>query len=268
MTRPPVFVGVTTLPSRIGRLRPTIDSLLAQTLRPDRIFVSVPLRSVREGRGYVLPEWLASPPRGVQLVRCEQDYGPATKLLGCLPHITTDACLIVVDDDMVYKPFLVDHLSRAQLAQRDASFSFFVHRIGRIPCGQGADGFAFWTPNLVGIGAFAAVALESPHLFVHDDYWISVFLQSRGVSVLGLQHTLADGQFVWERTHADDQLSQLAGDLRRSKVTREGTRFLFTRAILAPRWRLACLLAYVELVLRSLWLRVASGIRGRRRPNR
>ena len=42
MSRAPVFVGLTTLPSRIGRLKPTIDSLLRQTLPPDRIFLSVP----------------------------------------------------------------------------------------------------------------------------------------------------------------------------------------------------------------------------------
>ncbi len=81
-----MFVGVTTLPSRIGRLRPTVDSLLGQTVPPDRIFVCVPERSVREESAYELPGWLKEPPSGVQLVRCDDD-GPATKLLGCLPHI-------------------------------------------------------------------------------------------------------------------------------------------------------------------------------------
>ena len=76
MERAPVYVGMTTLPSRIGRLRPTIDSLRAQSLVPDRIFVSVPLRSTREGREYDVPPWLAAPPTGVELVRCATDYGP------------------------------------------------------------------------------------------------------------------------------------------------------------------------------------------------
>lgn len=122
----------TTLPSRIGRLRPTVDSLLAQTVPPDRIFVCVPRRSVREDCAYELPGWLKEPPPGLQLVRCERDDGPATKLLGSLPHIPAEACLIVVDDDMVYRPFLVERLAKAQLARRDASFSFHVERVGRL----------------------------------------------------------------------------------------------------------------------------------------
>ena len=241
-----MFVGVTTLPSRIGKLEPTVESLLGQTLRPDRIFVSVPRRSRREGGEYTLPGWLQRPPAGVQLVRCEQDYGPATKLLGCLPHLPPEACLIVVDDDMVYKPFLVERLYRAQLARPDASFSFFVERIGRLRCGQGADGFSFWTPNLAGIAEFAAVALRSRHLFVADDLWISLFLQNRRVCIDSLGHTLADGELVWERTHAENQLSDLGGDLARSNTFREGMRFLLGTDLVGPRLRLMYWLGAVE----------------------
>jgi hypothetical protein len=264
MGRAAVFVSVTTLPSRIGRLRPTLDSLRAQTLPPDRILVCLPPRSVREGAAYALPPWLDPPPPGVEVVRSEQDHGPGTKLLGCLPRVPPDACLIVVDDDMVYKPFLVERLYRAQLARRDAPFSFCVWRIGRFRCGQGADGFSFWTPNLDGIEAFAAAALKSRDLFLVDDYWISVFLRSRGIPVLSLEHTLGEGELVWAPSHADTQLSRLGGALRRSAVLRKGTWFLVTRGVLAPRWRLACLLTYVEGGLRSLWLRMP-GLAARRR---
>jgi hypothetical protein len=241
-----VFVGLTTLPSRIGKLRPTVESLLAQTLVPDRIFVCVPFRSSREGCDYVLPAWLQTPPPGVQVVRSALDYGPGTKLLGCLPHIPVDACLIVVDDDMVYKPFLVERLYRAQLSRLEASFSFFVETIGRLRCGQGADGFSFWTPNLVGIDAFAAAALRSRHLFVADDLWISLFLQDRRVAIESLQHTLDDGEFVWERTHAENQLSDLAGDLERSNTFRHGPRFLLRTGLVGRRLRLRYWLSVIE----------------------
>ena len=252
MERAPVYVGVTTLPSRIGRLRPTIDSLRAQSLAPDRIFVSVPLRSIREGREYDVPPWLAAPPAGVELVRCATDYGPGTKLLGCLPRIVADACLILVDDDMVYRPFLVERLAHAQLARKDAAFSFHVFRVGRFDCGQAADGFSVWTPALRGIDAFAARVLESRHLFIEDDYWRSVFLQSRGVPVLSLAPTLPPGALVWARTHADGQLSDLTGDLRRSKRLREGTRFLALRGSLPARSRVRCGLSYLEWTLHAL----------------
>lgn len=257
MAQAPVLVGVTTLPSRIDRLRPTVESLRAQTRPPDRILVCVPARSVREGCAYALPGWLATTP-GVEVIRCETDWGPATKLLGCLSPVGADACLIVVDDDMVYAPFLVERLAEAQLHRRDASFSFHVFRFGRFRCGQGADGFSFWTPNLAGIEAFAAGALSSRHLFVVDDYWVSVFLRARGIPVRSLESTLAPGDLVWTRTHEDQQLSRLAGDLRRGRALREGTRFLIGRRLLSPRWRLACALTYAESLLRAAGRRVAA----------
>jgi hypothetical protein len=255
-----VFVGLTTLPSRIGKLEPTIRSLLAQTLPPDRIFVCLPLTSIRERCGYSLPPWLSWLPPRVQLVRCTQDYGPGTKLLGCLPQVPTDACLIVVDDDMVYKPFLVERLYRAQVDRRDTSFSFFVERIGRLRCGQGADGFSFWTPNLAGIEAFAAVALESRHLFVADDLWISMFLQNTGVRIASLQHTLAANELVWERSHADGQLSDAIGDLGRRNVFREGTRYLVSTGLVGTRLRLLVWATMIERGTARLARGVASAL--------
>ena len=254
----PVFVGVTTLPSRIGKLEPTLASLRAQTLPPDRIFVCIPHRSVREQCEYEIPSWLAPPPAGVQLVRTERDYGPATKLLGCLPHIHDDACLITVDDDMAYKPFLVERLYQAQMERTDASFSFFVERIGRLRCGQAADGFSHWTPNLAGIEEFAETALRSRHLFVADDWWISLFLQDRGVAVEGLQDTLARGELVCEPTHAENQLRDLGGDLRRPNTFRQGRRFMLRTNLVGRRLRLACRVSVLEHAARRTALRAAN----------
>jgi len=269
MERAPVYVGVTTLPSRIERLKPTIESLRAQSLVPDRIFVSVPLRSVREDREYRIPPWLAAPPPGMELVRCAVDYGPGTKLLGCLPRIAAAAaCLILVDDDMVYEPFLVERLAEAQLARKDAAFSFHVFRVGRFDCGQAADGFSVWTPTLGGIDVFAARVLRSRHLFLEDDYWRSVFLQSRGISVVSLASTLPRGASVWTRTHADGQLSALTGDLRRAKRLREGTRFLLVRGSLPARCRLRCAVTYAEWALQSLRYRLRRRTPGSIRSDR
>jgi hypothetical protein len=255
---------VTTLPSRIGRLWPTIDSLLAQTRPPDAILVNVPRRSVREQREYAVPAWLAAPPATVTLVRCETDHGPGTKLLGGLPHLPPEGCLIVVDDDMLYEPFMVERLAEAQLRRRDASFSFHVYRYGRFRCGQGADGFSFWIPNLTGIETFATAALASPHAFVIDDYWISVFLRIRGIKVLSLEHTLPAGRLVWTRSHADHQLGQLCGNLRRSRVMSETTRFLMGLPLLPLRWRLACALTRGEVFVQRVRRGLASRLRAAR----
>ena len=97
------------------------------------------------------------------------------------------------------------------------------------------------------------------HLFVADDYWISIFLRTKGIPVISLGPTLRPGDLVWTRTHEDHQLSRLEGDLRRGRALREGTRFLIGRRLLSPRWRLACALTYAESVLRAAGRRLASG---------
>jgi hypothetical protein len=242
-----VFVGLTTLPSRIAKLEPAIESLLAQTLKPDAIFISLPRRSVRENRAYDLPDWLERPYEPLRVLRPERDYGPGTKLLGCLSHVGRDACLIVADDDMRYRPFFVERLYESQVRRPDASFSFCVYRVGRLQIGQGADGFSFWTSNLTGLEAFAADALQSPHLFVVDDLWISLFLQDRGVGLHSLQDTLPDGEPVYKSTHRDDQLADVAGDRARGVATREGLRFVLRRDLVGPRLRASCALTLAEL---------------------
>ena len=242
-----MFVGLTTLPSRIAKLAPTVESLLAQTLPPEAIFISLPRRSARERRSYDIPEWLQAPPEPVRVLRPERDYGPGTKLLGCLSSVGRDACLIVVDDDMRYKPFLVERLYESQVQQRDASFSFFIHRIGCLDVGQGADGFSFWTSNLMGIDHFAAAALQSPHLFVVDDLWISIFLQDRGIELRSLEDTLHNGELAYTPTHRDDQLLDLPGDLARPAATREGLRSLLSGELISARVRAACELTLADL---------------------
>ena len=71
-------------------------------------------------------------------------------------------------------------------------------------------------------------------------------------AIVSLASTLPTGVRVWTRTHADGQLSDLTGDLRRSKRLREGTRFLLLRGPLPARCRLRCGVSYLEWMLHSL----------------
>ena len=219
-------------------MRDTIESLLSQTVVPDKIFLSIPGRSVREDCGYVLPEWTSELSPRVEVVRCSQDYGPGTKLLGCLPRITDPGCLIVVDDDLKYSPFVVERLYQAQMSQRHSSFSFFVYRLGPFQIGQGADGFSFYTPNLTGIEEFAIVALQSKALFVTDDLWISVFLNNKGIRIKSIRSLLTPGEVVYEQTYdRPNQLRHLGGELQRHTAMSAGTRYLVNSGLLRFRLR-------------------------------
>jgi len=76
-----VVISLTTIPSRIDDIKGTLQSLMAQTVAPQEIFVCIPETSTREkGKQYIIPGWLEEM-KGVTLLKCDRDYGPSTKLI-------------------------------------------------------------------------------------------------------------------------------------------------------------------------------------------
>jgi hypothetical protein len=108
--RSDIIVCLTTTPSRITRLEGTLKSLLYQSRRPHRIRLHIPAFSRREQRAYTIPAYLEtlSP---VDIVRCADD-GPATKLIPALQTLPPQQKILVVDDDRLYPPHLVDEFDR------------------------------------------------------------------------------------------------------------------------------------------------------------
>ncbi|CAJ1396397.1 unnamed protein product [Effrenium voratum] len=106
-----VVVVMTTIPSRIHRMEPVIDSMLKQTWPAAEIILSVPHMYNRTGETYEIPTWMREKP--IRLVRCE-DLGPGTHLLNGL-RLERDpwTFLVVVDDDHIYGPELTEQLMRA-----------------------------------------------------------------------------------------------------------------------------------------------------------
>ena len=102
---PRVIVSLSTVPDRINNLRPTIRSLLKQTRPPDEIVLAIPEFSVREQRPYIVPKYLSRLPR-VRVLRCPNDWGPATKFIGAIQDELAagreDTLIMVVDDDRIY----------------------------------------------------------------------------------------------------------------------------------------------------------------------
>lgn len=100
-----LIVSLSTLPDRIGRLRPTLESLLNQTRPPDEIVLVVPKFSIRQNRAYAIPRYLSRMPR-LRLLQCETDWGPATKFIAVVQDEIAaarhDTLIMVVDDDRVY----------------------------------------------------------------------------------------------------------------------------------------------------------------------
>ena len=109
-TGPRVVISLTTIPSRIGRIHPALNSLLLQTRPADAIYLHVPRVSLREGQGYTVPKAVSRHPR-ITVHRTVNDLGPVMKLLPTLELEPDPGTLIItVDDDAVYPRDMVETL--------------------------------------------------------------------------------------------------------------------------------------------------------------
>lgn len=96
-----VVVSFTTIPSRIEFVQPVIDSIRGQSLKPDAIELNIP----REYRRRDFGEPDASKfPVNCDVVICDADYGPATKILPTVQRYRgqEDVILVYCDDDRLY----------------------------------------------------------------------------------------------------------------------------------------------------------------------
>lgn len=116
-----LVVSLTTIPSRIEALAPTLKSLLRQTAAPDQIRLCVPAWSEREKCDCPVPAWIAAL-RGVTVVRVE-DQGPATKFLSTLGTVAPDQAVVVVDDDRVYHARLLETYAELAARRPDAAIT-------------------------------------------------------------------------------------------------------------------------------------------------
>lgn len=140
-----LVISLNTIPSRIERIRPTIDSLLNQTRRADEIFVCVAVSAAGSGSSNSsnLPQFLREyRSRGLlKFFHPSVDRGPVDKLLHVLRHEASrvgdetngssngDTKILYLDDDMIYPRFLVESLSKASDRHPDSAVAFSGARL-------------------------------------------------------------------------------------------------------------------------------------------
>ncbi|MDR3457308.1 MAG: hypothetical protein P4N60_07675 [Verrucomicrobiae bacterium] len=231
----PVVVSITTLPSRIGKMRPCLDSLLAGDVVPDKILLPLPNFSQRENCAYEIPAFLKTQyGTAVEIVAAEQDFGPGTKVLGVLNRIPDPCYLIAADDDVSYQPHFLSGLLAGQRGAHAASFSYHTYRTGGLTIGQACDGFSFYSPNLRGLDAFYQDHVSGTDLFYHDDLWFSFFLFLRGIAIKRPVMEKGAGP-VYSVVHNTNQLHTLSGELARKQLNRRGIQRLLQTTKTGPR---------------------------------
>ena len=95
-------LALSCIPTRFDNLNLTINSLQNQTLKPDKIFLSVPYKFKR------FPELKVNTDKlqnlisdNLEIIRCD-DSGPGTSVMGPLERLKDYDCIILVNDDHIY----------------------------------------------------------------------------------------------------------------------------------------------------------------------
>ena len=186
-----IYVSISTIPPRIQNLEKSVESILSQTLKPDKIFINVPLK-YRRFKEIINDDQIPKfkDPK-IEVTRCE-DCGPGTKLLGSVEKLEKNSLLILADDDNIYDDYMIEKFYHFYSVAPQNAYSFYVHPLGDFGVGQGADGFAINTNHLEGIKIFyEKIVKDYKELFLYDDLWISYFLYFfRKNKILSLQDYL------------------------------------------------------------------------------
>jgi hypothetical protein len=122
-----IIASLTTIPSRISFIFPTIQSILNQTIAVDSIEINVPYVFKRTGESYEIPDWLLQIQNDSKNSVCPvkvfrtDDLGAITKIAPALVrHKNSDDTYIwSVDDDFEYPQNMLAILYREHNPQRN-----------------------------------------------------------------------------------------------------------------------------------------------------
>jgi hypothetical protein len=191
-----VVVSFSTIPSRVKYIPKVIEEILKQNFQPDAIYVCVPYYSKRLKKQYILPVF-EDMGDNVKIVR-GTDYGPATKLLGCIPHENDpNTMIITIDDDQKYTPDIFKYLVSYGEEYPDSVISFDASdkNFGALGCPKTRNyqsPASFYAEGFSGVlyrrGFISEKMINyfennlSKDCFVSDDLTISTWMEIQGKS--------------------------------------------------------------------------------------
>lgn len=180
----PVYISMTTIPSRIGRTIKIIKNMLIHIEGIQGLILNVcehykevnkspitkhfdELRNIRDKRF---------------ILNITHDIGPITKIVPSLDLVPRESVLIICDDDS-YHHDAFKLIAEKQDKIHDKTFTFWKYKYSNLEIPQGVDLVSFWTPNLSDFKRFYNRTKESKHCFFVDDLVIGFYLHNRGIPI-------------------------------------------------------------------------------------
>lgn len=199
---------MTTTPTRVACIWPTLNSILLQKELPEKIHIWLP-ETFKRFKNCItnLPEFLKNHPL-IDVRFVDTDYGPATKLLPALAHFKQGSKkIIVIDDDSIYPKNFIQHLLKfsdlypnsaltligSEIAHGKRIKSVTTKALKPVDVLHGYGGYLvkpeFFTDELFNYPE------DLPAAFFQDDVWISGWLKKNETRIYMIPHPFKE---VWQ----------------------------------------------------------------------
>jgi hypothetical protein len=130
------------------------------------------------------------------------------------------ALLVLVDDDMTYRPHMLETFAENFVANPGTAASFHTYRYRKLLVGQGADGFALPVDRLDGLREYHREVRKCPESYFVDDLWISYFLWMKAVPIADLSAKTGQHRYIFQIHNDVGALNREVGAQARRLVMR------------------------------------------------
>jgi hypothetical protein len=128
-----ILVSLTTTKNNINYIDKTIDSIKNQTVKPNKIFITIPDYSNNKDKNISIPTKLIND-KDIQIIKYEKDYGNLLNILGILLIEKNDNTLIItINDNYIYSKYLLEDLIKLHKKNPTAAIGFTGYIYGKNP---------------------------------------------------------------------------------------------------------------------------------------
>lgn len=191
-----IIVTLTTSPKRLPKIESVINSIMSQTIKPNKIVLNLPHVFKRDGTTYgTIPNFVKNNKK-ILINRCE-DIGPATKIIptACL-YDDPETILISVDDDTVYSTTMIERLLNFSEKNKDSVISGTVDEYSGMDYRGDIGEYVFYGEYLLGctgvlyktrfLKNFDKQQLLScpKSCYLSDDFYLSNYLKQENTPIV------------------------------------------------------------------------------------
>jgi hypothetical protein len=220
-----IYVSLSSIPGREKHLIETLKSLVNQKVKPYKIYINLCEKYNRFAKEKYNFKYINKEKNffkeNKNLIRIiySKDYGPITKLFGCLNIVKKDSNKIqyitIVDDDLIYRNNMIENIKNQIKKDLNKCFSYCVDKIEDIKVGKGADSFSLNLNFLDNIIKYYDIIIKDNNLwFYHDDFIISTYLHLMKIEIVNLKHVynMKNNIYILNGNMSKRALQNLQGD--------------------------------------------------------